>query len=112
MPNGGSIQLPDEAESIATPPSPEKPQFDKTIINETLQQSRQAITGRIMQFIDFKRDISGGYAPLYEMLKDYPFRKGKMLRPTMCISAARAMGGMGDRALTTAAALELYHNAF
>ncbi|GGA34711.1 polyprenyl synthetase family protein [Okeania sp. KiyG1] len=112
LPNGGSIQLPDEAESIATPPSPEKPQFDKTIINETLQQSRQAITGRIMQFIDFKRDISGGYAPLYEMLKDYPFRKGKMLRPTMCISAARAMGGMGDRALTTAAALELYHNAF
>ncbi|MGD1806731.1 polyprenyl synthetase family protein [Dapis sp. BLCC M126] len=112
LPNGGNIQLPDEAESIATPPDAEKPQFDKTIINETLQLSRKAITDRIMKFIDFKRDISGGYAQLYEMLKDYPFRKGKMLRPTMCISAARAIGGMGDRALTTAAALELYHNAF
>ncbi len=112
LPNGGSIQLPDESESIASPPDAEKPQFDQTIINETLQLSRKAITARIMQFIDFKRDISGGYAQLYEMLKDYPFRKGKMLRPTMCISAARAMGGMGDRALTTAAALELYHNAF
>ncbi|MDJ0516566.1 MAG: polyprenyl synthetase family protein [Trichodesmium sp. MO_231.B1] len=112
LPNGGNIQLPDEADSIGTPPDAEKPQFDKTIINETLQLSRKAITGRIMQFIDLKRDISGGYAQLYEMLKDYPFRKGKMLRPTMCISAARAMGGMGDRALTTAAALELYHNAF
>ncbi|NEO57663.1 MAG: polyprenyl synthetase family protein [Okeania sp. SIO3B5] len=112
LPNGGSIQLPGEPKDIATLLDVEKPQFDKTIINETLQQSRTAITGRIMQFIDFKRDISGGYAQLYEMLKDYPFRKGKMLRPTMCISAARAMGGTGDRALTTAAALELYHNAF
>lgn len=35
-----------------------------------------------------------------------------MLRPTMCISAARATGGMGDIALTSAAALDLYHNAF
>lgn len=35
-----------------------------------------------------------------------------MLRPTMCISAARAVGGMGQVALSTAAALELYHNAF
>jgi geranylgeranyl diphosphate synthase type II len=35
-----------------------------------------------------------------------------MLRPTMCISAARAVGGAGHAALTVAAALELYHNAF
>ncbi|MDY6806543.1 MAG: polyprenyl synthetase family protein, partial [Cyanobacteriota bacterium] len=67
---------------------------------------------KITNFIDLKRDISGGYAPLYESLKDYPYRTGKMLRPTMCISAARAIGGMGDKTLATAAALELYHNAF
>ncbi|MDY7015823.1 MAG: polyprenyl synthetase family protein [Cyanobacteriota bacterium] len=93
-------------------PVSEKPKFDKTIINETLQYSRRAITDKIIDFIDFKRDRLGGYAPLYEMLKDYPFRTGKMLRPTMCISAARAVGGTGDRVLATAAALELYHNAF
>ena len=46
------------------------------------------------------------------MLKDYPFCAGKMLRPTMCISARRAVGGMGDKIMATATALELYHNAF
>lgn len=46
------------------------------------------------------------------MLKDYPFCAGKMLRPTMCISAGRAVGGMGDKTMATATALELYHNAF
>ncbi|MGB3510517.1 MAG: polyprenyl synthetase family protein [Microcoleaceae cyanobacterium] len=112
LPNGLSIQPPDLPEDIETFRMPEKPKFDKTIINETLQHSRRAITGKIVDFIDFKRDISGGYAPLYEMLKDYPFRAGKMLRPTMCISAARAVGGMGDTVLATASALELYHNAF
>jgi geranylgeranyl diphosphate synthase type II len=35
-----------------------------------------------------------------------------MLRPTLCISVARAVGGRGHDALTSAAALELYHNAF
>lgn len=112
LPNQQSIELPKVSEGIALPPAPEQPQFDRTIINETLQHSRRAITTKIIDFIDFKRNISGGYAPLYELLKNYPFRAGKMLRPTMCISAARAVGGMGDRALATAAALELYHNAF
>lgn len=112
LPNGHEIQvsqIPDNSTAFSVP---EKPKFDKTIINETLQQSRRAITDKIINFIDVKRDTPGGYAPLYEMLKDYPFRKGKMLRPTMCISAARAVGGTGDKVLTTAAALELYHNAF
>jgi geranylgeranyl diphosphate synthase type II len=112
LPNGHSVQLPKVSGDIALPTVSEKPKFDKTIINETLQHSRYAITDKITDFINFKRDISGGYAPLYELLKDYPFRAGKMLRPTMCISAARAVGGMGDRVLATAAALELYHNAF
>lgn len=110
--NEHNIQTPELPVEIAPPSVREKPKFDKTIINETLEYSRRAITDKIVNFIDFKRDLSGGYAPLYEMLKDYPFRAGKMLRPTMCISAARAAGGMGDSVLTTAAALELYHNAF
>ena len=35
-----------------------------------------------------------------------------MLRPALCISIARAMGGLGEFAVTIASALELYHNAF
>ncbi|MEQ9233642.1 polyprenyl synthetase family protein [Coleofasciculus sp. E2-BRE-01] len=86
--------------------------FNQTIINEALQSSRDAIFVKIEEFIQSQRQVSGAYTPLYELLSDYPFRVGKMLRPTMCISVARAVGGMGHSALTAAAALELYHNAF
>jgi geranylgeranyl diphosphate synthase type II len=86
--------------------------FDKNIINEALQNSRQAIVGKIQIFIETYRQVPGAYAPLYDVLTDYPFRAGKMLRPTICISTARAVGGMGHLALSAATALELYHNAF
>jgi len=86
--------------------------FNQSIINEALQGSRDAIFVKIEEFIQTQRQVSGAYTPLYELLSDYPFRVGKMLRPTMCISVARAVGGMGHSALTAAAALELYHNAF
>ena len=86
--------------------------FNQTIINEALQNSRSAIVSKIQEFVDSKRQSTGAYTPLYDLLTDYPFRMGKMLRPTICISVARAVGGMGQSALATAAALELYHNAF
>ncbi|AMW29615.1 polyprenyl synthetase family protein [Arthrospira platensis FACHB-971] len=117
--NRGSI-LPEDANleadlnivSEAILPTSEPTQFDKTIINQALEDSRIAIGAKIQEFIGRRREIIGSYEPLYDLLLDYPFRGGKMLRPTMCISAARAMGGMGQVALSTAAALELYHNAF
>lgn len=86
--------------------------YDQDIINEALQCSRLAITAKIKEFIDSKSHLAGAYIPLYDLLRDYPFRQGKMLRPTICMSIARAVGGMGQSALATAAALELYHNAF
>jgi geranylgeranyl diphosphate synthase type II len=117
--NRGSI-LPEDANleadlntlSEATLPTPEPTQFDKTIINQALEDSRIEIGAKIQEFIGRRREIIGSYEPLYDLLLDYPFRGGKMLRPTMCISTARAVGGMGQVALSTAAALELYHNAF
>jgi len=86
--------------------------FDKNIINEALQSSRSAIVTTIQETIKTKREQSGAYTPLYDLLMDYPLRAGKMLRPTICISVARAVGGMGHLAIKTASALELYHNAF
>ncbi len=86
--------------------------YDKNIINEAVHQSRLAVGETIKEFVATKSDIEGAYKPLYELLTDYPFRLGKMLRPTLCISVARAVGGRGHDALTSAAALELYHNAF
>ncbi|HVS16468.1 MAG TPA: polyprenyl synthetase family protein [Thermoanaerobaculia bacterium] len=48
---------------------------------------------------------------LWEPVADYPNRGGKMLRPALCIAAARAFGGAAEEAARTAVALELLHNA-
>ena len=49
---------------------------------------------------------------LYNLVADYPRRGGRMLRPSLCIAAARAFGATQEDAVGTAAALELLHNAF
>jgi len=86
--------------------------YDKNVINKALDYTRNAIGERINELIEEKRKVDGAYQPLYDVLSDYPFREGKGLRPTLCISAARGVGGFGHSALISAAALELYHNAF
>ncbi len=83
----------------------------KVVINEVLAGTRNAVLDRIKELIASKRNIPGAYDQLYALLSDYPFRKGKALRPALCISTARAVGGMAQQALTSAAALEMYHNA-
>jgi geranylgeranyl diphosphate synthase type II len=49
---------------------------------------------------------------LYDMVADYPMRGGRMLRPSLCIAAARAFGAPLSAGVRTAVALELLHNAF
>ncbi|MGA6973009.1 MAG: polyprenyl synthetase family protein [Candidatus Binatus sp.] len=48
---------------------------------------------------------------LYDLLSDYPQRGGKMMRPSMCIAAARVFGAPLEDAMRTAVAIELIHNA-
>lgn len=48
---------------------------------------------------------------LYELLADYPRRKGKMLRSGLCIAMARATGGSIEDAISSAVSIELMHNA-
>jgi geranylgeranyl diphosphate synthase type II len=86
--------------------------YNKDIINDALDYTRDAVTQKIRETITQKKNITGAYQPLYELLADYPFRKGKTLRPALCISVARAAGGLGHSALVSSTALELYHNAF
>jgi len=55
---------------------------------------------------------AGGPAPYLDALvADYPSRGGKMMRPSLCIAAARAFGASIDSAILTAVAIELLHNA-
>jgi geranylgeranyl diphosphate synthase type II len=49
---------------------------------------------------------------LYDLLRDYPSRGGKGLRPTLTIAACGALGGRPEDAVRSAAAMELFHNGF
>ena len=51
-------------------------------------------------------------SPFYNLMRDYPLRRAKALRPALCVATCRALGGTVESVLPTAAALELYHNAF
>lgn len=48
---------------------------------------------------------------LYDLIRDYPGRGGRYMRPALHIAAARAYGASLDQAMDTAAAIELLHNA-
>jgi geranylgeranyl diphosphate synthase type II len=48
---------------------------------------------------------------LYQLLADYPQRSGKMLRSSLCIATARALGAPIGDALASAVSIELLHNA-
>jgi geranylgeranyl diphosphate synthase type II len=49
---------------------------------------------------------------LYDLVPSYPLRPGKGLRPALCIATCRAAGGSLESVLKSAAAIELFHNAF
>ena len=47
---------------------------------------------------------------LYQMMSDYPRRAGKGLRPALCMLICEVFGGDSERAINTAASLELLQN--
>jgi geranylgeranyl diphosphate synthase, type II len=47
---------------------------------------------------------------LYKMMRDYPSRPAKGMRPFLCITSCKAAGGSEDRALLTAACIELFQH--
>jgi len=49
---------------------------------------------------------------LYDLMRAYPARQGKGLRPTLTVAACAAFGGRPEDAVRVAAALELFHNGF
>jgi geranylgeranyl diphosphate synthase type II len=49
---------------------------------------------------------------LYDLVREYPSRPAKFIRPALCLAACEAFGGGPDDALGPAVALELLHNAF
>jgi geranylgeranyl diphosphate synthase, type II len=77
------------------------------LVAEVLHDYGTAIRGAMRRYLP-----SG--APqryLYDLLTVYPERGGKMMRPSICIAAARAFGASLEDALCSAVAIELLHNA-
>lgn len=60
-----------------------KMKFDQYLINEVLTYTRLEITNEIIRYINLKRSGNQAYPGLYDLVLDYPVRKGKMLRPAI-----------------------------
>ena len=75
---------------------------------ETLASYREEVLLELRSLIP-----DNGYrAVLYDLMLEYPLREGKGFRPALCLAACQACGGRMADAVTSAAALELFHNAF
>jgi geranylgeranyl diphosphate synthase type II len=83
---------------------------DEALVSRMLDEARREVRAELERLFEARRET--GYGPLYDLLADYPFREGKGLRPAICFAACRAAGGRTEHARVSAAALELFHNAF
>jgi geranylgeranyl diphosphate synthase type II len=80
-----------------------------TALTRYLAECRELVLDELRTFIPADTRDSGR---LYELMLEYPLRDAKGLRPALCIATCRALGGLIESVLHTAAVLELYHNAF
>ncbi len=90
--------------ALRSPIAPSEPDFP----GRYLQDCRELVLREIGEIIPEARHGQR----LYELMRDYPLRAGKAMRPALCIATCRALGGSIESVLRSAAAIELYHNAF
>jgi geranylgeranyl diphosphate synthase, type II len=67
----------------------------------------------VLDFLDSvlpKSHATKEIAALYSMMRDYPWRGGKMIRSKILVASCLAHGGLFERALPLAAGLELFQN--
>jgi geranylgeranyl diphosphate synthase type II len=86
--------------------SPMTPPFG---IDAYLEDCRGRVLAAIGRYLPADTRHTAG---LYDLMLDYPLRPAKALRPALCLGACLALGGEADAALPSAAAFELFHNAF
>lgn len=74
-----------------------------------LKDYKKLVDEHIFNRLPQKHDIPE-IQNLFEMISDYPQRGGKGLRPSILLMFCRAFGGDIDKAMNTAAALEIFQN--
>lgn len=80
---------------------------DAPLVHEVLHEYGELTRRQVRHYLP--RSEPAGY--LYDLVADYPRRGGKMLRPCLCIAAAKAFGASAEDAVASAASIELLHNA-
>jgi geranylgeranyl diphosphate synthase, type II len=80
---------------------------DEPLVREVLSEYGELTRMNMQAYLP--QDEPRSY--LYELLRDYPQRKGKMLRSSLCIAMARAAGAELEDAIPSAVSAELLHNA-
>jgi geranylgeranyl diphosphate synthase type II len=93
-----------------SPPLPPTPASTTppSVLNGYLDDCRDLVLQELHQIVPNNRYRT----ILYDLMFDYLLRRGKALRPSLCIATCRALGGRLHDVLRTAAVLELFHNAF
>jgi geranylgeranyl diphosphate synthase type II len=82
--------------------------LETSVLKSSLQEYRDLALRGIHHFVP--KTEPRKY--LYDLVLDYPNRGGKGFRPGLCIAACKSWGGTEDMVVNSAAALELFHNAF
>lgn len=84
-----------------------------------MQRSYKWVENTLNEYMQMTKQVMVDYFPgkeprryLYDLVPSYPGRTGKGLRPGLCIATCRAFGGSTHSVLRSAAAIELFHNAF
>ena len=77
------------------------------------------IESSLNEYMHITQEVMAEYFPdkeprqyLYDLVPSYPHRAGKGLRPGLCIATCLAFGGSIHSVVRSAAAIELFHNAF
>jgi geranylgeranyl diphosphate synthase type II len=80
---------------------------DDTLVRDVLAEYGELTRDHLRTYLPHREPDSY----LYKLVADYPARGGKMLRPSLCIAAAKAFGASAEDAVGSAVAIELLHNA-
>jgi geranylgeranyl diphosphate synthase type II len=75
---------------------------------DIMEICRRRVADEIFRLIPNRRPVDS----LYGLMREYPARGGKGLRPTLCIATCGAFGGHSEDAVQIATAVEMFHNAF
>lgn len=77
---------------------------------DELRRIKLAVDSIIMEKILPKKSTRQEIQFFYDMMRDYPSRPAKGIRPFLCVQACKALGGDEGKALLTAACIELFQH--